>query len=192
MKKRNIYIMLYDHFADFEVVLAALLLRNENLIYYGFDKLNFESETKLKVTADKLLSDLNPEECDLFIIPGGEPKHLIKDPAQKEHVEKLNEILNALNHREKKIAAICGGPTFLANSGILNGKKCTASIQDDERLYFSDAHFEDVDFIRDGNILTAQGHAFTDFAIQVCKMVNFFENERDAEDTLKWIKNVKE
>ena len=192
MEKRNVYVMLYDRFADFEIVLAALLLRNENLVYFGFDKCEFESETKLKVTADKLLSELNPKECDLFIIPGGEPKNLIKNPAMKSHVDLLNKVLNELNNQGKKIAAICGGPTFLANSGILDGKKCTGSIQDDEKVYFQNTHFEEVDFIKDGNILTAQGCAFTDFAIEVCKLINFFENEKDAKNTLNWLKNIKE
>ncbi|UYP45073.1 hypothetical protein NEF87_001358 [Candidatus Lokiarchaeum ossiferum] len=191
MEKRNIYVLLYDRFADFEIVLATLLLKRENLVYFGFNKLEFESETKLKVKADKLLSELNPDLCDLFIIPGGEPKLLIKDPEQREYVKALNHILTTLNQKKKKIAAICGGPTFLANSGILDGKKCTGSIQEDEKVFFKNTLFEEVDLIRDGNILTAQGQAFTDFAIEVGKLINFFEKEEDATDTLKWVKNIK-
>ncbi len=192
MGKRNIYVLLYDRFADFEIIQAALLLRNENLIYFGFNQREFTSETKLKVTADKLLSELNIDECDLFIIPGGEPKDLINNPLMKDHVERLNGVLRELNQKGKNIAAICGGPTFLAHAGILDGKRCTGSIKEDEKVFFQNTLFEEADFIQDGNILTAQGHAFTNFTIEVCKMVNFFEKDSDAKDTLNWFRNTKE
>jgi protein deglycase len=146
----------------------------------------------LRVVADKLLSELNPDECDLFLIPGGEPKLLIKNPEMKEHVSLLNKILQDLNQKGKKIAAICGGPTFLANSGILDGKKCTASISEEENEYYKNSLLKNEDIIQDGNILTSQGQAFTEFAIEVSKMLNLFENESEALNMLNWFRNKKE
>lgn len=43
----------------------------------------------------------------------------------EKEVRNLNELLVKLHERKVNISAICGGPTFLANSNILNGKNCT-------------------------------------------------------------------
>lgn len=38
------------------------------------------------------------------------------------------------------------------------------------------------------NVITAQGIAFIDFAIEICDWFNLFENEEDKE---RFIKNIK-
>jgi len=190
--KKNVYILLYDKFADFEIVQALLLLEDFDRITVSFKEKMYTSETGFKVLADIKISEVNPDEVALFIIPGGEPKNLIKDPKYEKEVQELNELLINLHERKVNIAAICGGPTFLANSGALNGKNCTGSIKDDEKQYFKDAIFQDCDIIRDGNLLTAKGNAFTEFAIEIGKMMKIFENEKDELETLHWFRNVKE
>ena len=139
--KKNVYILIYDKFADFEIVQAALLLRDFNRITVSFKEEMYTSETGFKVLADIKISDVNPDETALFIIPGGEPKYLIKDPKYEKEVRELNELLVKLHERKVNIAGICGGPTFLANSGILKGKNCTGSIKEDEKQYLITSYF---------------------------------------------------
>jgi len=190
--KRNVYFLIYDKFADFEIVQAALLLRDFNRITVSFKEKMYTSETGFKVLSDMKISEVNPDETALFIIPGGEPKYLIKDPKYEKEIRELNELLINLHEKNVNIAAICGGPTFLANSGVLNGKNCTGSIKDDEKQYYEDTVFHDCDIIRDGHLLTAKGNAFTEFAIEIGRIMNVFENEQDAIETLQWFKNIKD
>ena len=189
--RKNVYILLYDKFADFEVVQALLLLNNFNRITVSFKEKIYTSVTGFKVVPDIKISDVNLDEAALFIIPGGEPKYIIKDPKNEREVRELNKLLDDLNAKKVNIAAICGGPTFLANSGILNGKNCTGSIANDEKIYFKDTVFQDCDIVRDGHLLTAKGTAFTDFAIEIGKIMKIFKNEQDEIDTFHWFKNIK-
>ena len=42
--------------------------------------------------------------------------------------------------------------------------------------------------VRDRNIITAQGIAFVDFAIEICDWFNLFENQKEKESFVKSIK----
>ncbi|MHA1521801.1 MAG: DJ-1/PfpI family protein [Promethearchaeota archaeon] len=91
----------------------------------------------------------------------------------------------------KIIAAICGGPVFLANSGILKGLNCTASIKNGELSYFQETNLVEKDFVLAGNILTAKGQAFSDFAIELGKHCKVIESDQEAINSLKWLRNDK-
>ena len=175
MPQKQIYVLLYDEFADFEIIQALFLLREEQITFVGFKEQVYTSICQLKVVTDTLVTDVSVEEVDLLIIPGGEPKHLISNPNMKPWVDELTTFLNALDQRGTKIAAICGGPTFLAHAGLLANRKCTGSVAEDEKHFFNETLFHDVDVLRDGHILTAQGHAFTEFALEIGTMLGLCE-----------------
>ena len=44
--------------------------------------------------------------------------------------------------------------------------------------------------VRDGNIITAQGIAFIDFAIEICDWFNLFESQGEKESFSKSIKGL--
>lgn len=44
--------------------------------------------------------------------------------------------------------------------------------------------------VRDGNVITAQGTAFIDFAIEICDWFNLFENQEDRDNFEKEIKGL--
>jgi len=125
MPEKNAYVFLYDKFADFEISQALLLLvKDYNVITVGFEEGLVRSYSNLQVKAEIAIQNLDVDKVDIFIIPGGEPKKIIWDKSFTEKVQALNEKLIQLNNSEKIISAICGGPTFLANAGILNDRKC--------------------------------------------------------------------
>ena len=66
---------------------------------------------------------------------------------------------------------------LLERAGILDGRKTV--------------HSEDVDCIRDGNILTARANAYVDFAIEAGKALDLFEDERDLRETINFWKLFK-
>ncbi|MCG3252941.1 MAG: DJ-1/PfpI family protein [Candidatus Heimdallarchaeota archaeon] len=192
MNNKNAYLFLYDQFVDFEVIQALLLLRdNYNLTTVGFQKGLVDSFSNLKVEASVAIEDVNIGDVDVFIIPGGEPKDFIRNEKYTKKIQNLNDKLIALAKNEKIIAAICGGPTFLANAGILDGNNCTASIDNEgEEKFYEKSTFKDTDYVLDKNILTAQGHAFTDFAVQLAKLCGVLKTDEEVEQTRNWLRNI--
>ena len=192
MNNKNAYLFLYDQFVDFEVIQALLLLRdNYNLTTVGFQKGLVDSFSNLKVEASVAIEDVNIGDVDGFIIPGGEPKDFIRNEKYTKKIQNLNDKLIALAKNEKIIAAICGGPTFLANAGILDGNNCTASIDNEgEEKFYEKSTFKDTDYVLDKNILTAQGHAFTDFAVQLAKLCGVLKTDEEVEQTRNWLRNI--
>lgn len=62
--------------------------------------------------------EINPEEYDALIIPGGRAPEYIR------LYEEVIEMVQHFDETEKPIAAICHGPLVLVAAGILNGREC--------------------------------------------------------------------
>jgi len=186
-----VHLFLYDNFVDFEITQLLMLFKDQPLITVGFSKGLVKSYGKLQVQADISIADLKPEEVELFIIPGGEPKEFIRNSKYTSKIEVLNTKLKKLVSNGSIIGAICGGPTFLANAGILDGKKCTATIADDEKEFFRNTIFKDSDLEIDQNIITAKGQAFTEFAVAIARKSDIIKTEKEALETINWFRNIK-
>ncbi len=190
MPEKNAYVFLYDKFADFEISQALLLLiKDYNIITVGFEKGLVRSYSNLQIKAETTIQNLDVDEVDIFIIPGGEPKKIIGDNTYNNSVTILKEKLIQLNEKGKIIAAICGGPTFLAYAGVLDSIKCTASISEEEKKFYKNSKFSNKDFVVDKNILTAQGHAFSKFAVQLARMGESILTDEEMGSTLDWLRN---
>ena len=185
----NIHIFLYNNFADFEIIQALFLLRDHNLTTVGFESGLVKSYSNLQVKADLAIEDFEPNRNDIFIIPGGEPKVFIRDEKYTNKISLLNQKLIELKNQNRILAAICGGPTFLANAGVLDYVTCTSSKNEDEDVFFEKATFTDSDLEIDGNIITAKGNAFTEFAIAIAKKAKVILTEKEAQETINWLRN---
>lgn len=106
---------LYDGFADFEITPFLLFLREKTeVITFSFEKGVQKSEEQLRVVVDLSLSEVDPDDVDLLILPGGDPEPF-RDRTD------FHNLLKNVYKRRKLIAAICGGPGFLAHAGLLKG-----------------------------------------------------------------------
>jgi putative intracellular protease/amidase len=179
------YVLLYDGFVQFEIVLSLLLLKDKSEIHsFTVDERVVPSHEKLKTVADLTVDDIAPDDVDLLIIPGGEPG------GYKER-EDVNNLIQEIHKRGKPIAAICGGPEFLANAGILKDKRITHGHDEEYALkVFTDCTLVDEDVVIDGNIITARGQAYAEFAVEIYRQMDLFESEEEAEETLRWFKNM--
>ena len=187
----RIYVFLYEDFSDFEITQALLLLREQELRTVGFEKGLVKSVGQLNVEAELAIDEIITDGIDLFLIPGGEPKNFIRDEDYLKKIKILNTKLLELKNNNTIIAAICGGPTFLANAGLLKNVKCTASISDDEKKYYQDSIFTDLDFVFDKQILTAKGNAFTEFAVELALLFNIIKSENEKMEAINWFRNKK-
>ena len=178
------YVFLYDGFADFEIAPLLLFLREKTeVITFSFESGTQRSEEQLKVVVDKSIDEVDPDDVDLLLIPGGNPE------PHKERTD-FHNLLKQVHERGKLIAAICGGPGFLAHAGLLKGLRIAHgySAEDAVRV-FEGSDITDEDVIVQGNIITARGQAFAEFAVEVYRVLGFFENEEEAQNSLAWLKN---
>ncbi len=104
----------------------------------------------IRITADILWEDGDPDEADCIFLPGGMPgtAHLA---AHKE----LGETLLRAVSEERRVAAICAAPSVLGGLGLLQGKKATCYPGFEEKL--TGAEYTRQGVVTDGLVTTARG-----------------------------------
>jgi 4-methyl-5(b-hydroxyethyl)-thiazole monophosphate biosynthesis len=182
-------VLYYDGFSEFEVVLACLFFKESELVAVGLGEKEYRSEENQHFLVDQNLDEVDVDTLDLLIIPGGEPDQLV------EH-DQLKDFIARLLAADKKVAGICGGASALAGMGFLDGKKCTGmgSGQDPEQpswAYFANADFSDDHVVVDGNIITAQGQAYVEFAVELARQMDLSEDPQDYGEAARWFKNIR-
>jgi 4-methyl-5(b-hydroxyethyl)-thiazole monophosphate biosynthesis len=185
----KIALFYYDGFSEFEIALIGLSFKEQEVIAVGLEAREYRSEECQRFVVDKVIHEMDTKTIDLFVIPGGNPASLVDNPELKTFVESLIA-------QNKKVAGICGGASVLAGLGVLKGKRCTglSSGKDPNRpsfQYFSETIFSDEHVVVDGNIITAQGQAYVEFAIELARQMELCDKEEDYENALHWFKNIR-
>ncbi len=181
----RIGVLLYEGFVDFEISMLLLLLKEKgDICFVSADDMILTSYGRLKVCADERIEEVDPTTFDLLVIPGGEPKAY----ADRSDIQSF---ISQAHGNGTIIAAICGGPEFLAQAGVLKGKHITHGHDPEYAArVFSESIIEDADVVVDGNIITARGQAYAEFAVEVHNQLGFFESESERDETLRWMKNI--
>lgn len=183
---KNVCVFYFDDFWVYEVGLALNVLKDQNIFAAALENRIYISEGKQKLLPDKTIEELNPDEIDLFIIPGGSTLHLFDNVAMK-------NFLYELDRRGKLIAGICGGTLLMAKYGLLSGKKVGSSISPDSKFIglFANSQVINADFIIDGNIITSPGEGFMEFGIELGKIMGVYKTEAEATEDYAWRKNIR-
>ena len=128
------------------------------------ESLQISTSHGLDIRVDDYVENLMVEEFDLLIIPGG--PYVGKTVDKDRNIKDLAKTFDA---QDKWIAAICAGPRFLGQAGLLDGKEYTAfrgSEKDAEKGVY---HKENKAMV-DGRIITARGAgAVYAFAYEIIK-----------------------
>ncbi|QHX35960.1 4-methyl-5(b-hydroxyethyl)-thiazole monophosphate biosynthesis protein [Spiroplasma sp. TIUS-1] len=183
---KRLAIFLYDSFEDTEAVGTIDVIRRGAKMFpnhiLGIDVISIQNKDVVtgswnnKLVVDKHLSDINFEDYDGLILPGG--------PAV---VELLKS--NPLEHEFKKaydnnklIAAICAAPQLLGKWGMLDNIKVVNYPGTDKFLNESILQNKSGS-IRDGNIITGSSIGGTiDFALNI---VEYFVGESKINELKK-------
>jgi protease I len=110
----------------------------------------FHSKVGLPVTVDQDVQNMNAEELDGVIIPGGyAPDWMRREP-------KMVALVRDVFHRGRVVAAICHAGWMLASADILRGRRATGfySLKDD--LVHAGAIFVDEEVVVDGSLITSR------------------------------------
>jgi putative intracellular protease/amidase len=185
----KIALLYYDEFSEFEVVLIGLIFRRHDFIAIALENREYRSEERQRFLVDQVVKDVDIDSIDLLVIPGGEPGLLVDNLELKNFVESLVA-------KNKKVAGICGGAALLAGLGVLKGRRCTGLASGKNPKipayqYFSDTIFLDDHVVVDGNIITAQGQAYVEFAFELARQMELSEREEEYEAGIKWFKNIR-
>lgn len=99
---------------------------------------------------DLSFGEVNPEDYDGLVIPGGRAPEYIR------LIPELEGIVKHFFDADKPVAAICHGPQVLAAFGLLRGKDATAYITVKPEVENSGAKSVDKEVVVDGNLVTSR------------------------------------
>ena len=120
---KKCFIILEDGFEECEALICHDIFHRSGQIetvLAGAKHLEVVSSIGLKVKADALLKDLNLEEFDFCILPGGK---LGVDNINASDFDK--EVIRKMFVLGKHVHAICAAPSVLGNMGYLDNKRFT-------------------------------------------------------------------
>ncbi len=111
----------------------------------------------IRVLADRLLEETDPESYDMVVLPGGLPGA----DTLRDNETVLSWVRSFAGRDDRYVAAICAAPQVLARAGITRG----AEYVDDNRL-------TDECVITDGNLITSRGPGTTlPFAFRLAELL---------------------
>lgn len=174
---KRILILIYEGFAEFEMsLLGFIAVEEKNSIVTAApdDTMQVTGAGGLKVCADLGISRVRAEKYDALIIPGGLPEPIIDR-------DEVSGLIREFHESGRLVAAICIAPVHLARAGILAGRAYTTSLSENYRNLFDWSRKSDRPVVVDGNIITARGNAFTDFALTVLEKLEAYEESSHAE-----------
>lgn len=146
-----VYLMLADGFEEIEVIEPLDILRRGKVEVktVGVRNKNVTGAHGVEIMADILIDEVNPENMELLMLPGGGGHELL---------EASNEVHGLINYAIANgiyISAICAAPSILGKKMILDGKKATCFPGYEKYLYGAEILEDKV--VIDGKIITAKG-----------------------------------
>ncbi|MBR2992072.1 MAG: DJ-1/PfpI family protein [Clostridiales bacterium] len=181
----KVAVFIADGSEEVEAITPVDLLRRAKVdvdVVSIMDTLEITASRNVKITADKLIGDINFNDYDLLVLPGG-----VKGTNNLNACEALKEKLVSFNEQGKGIAAICAAPTVFAGLGLLSGKDSTCNPGFWDVLKANGANvLEDSKVVVDGNIITSQAMGTSvDFGLA---LVGFLCGEEASEELRKNIR----
>lgn len=110
----------------------------------------YPSKLGYPARSDQAAKDINADNYDLLVIPGGFAPDFIR------RSEAMIKLVNSMAQKNKVIAAICHGPWVLCSTAALKGKKATCFFAIKDDVINAGANYTDAEVIRDGNLITSR------------------------------------
>ena len=145
-----VYMLLGTGFEETEAVAPLDLLRRAgvDVLTVGIDGKTVTGSHKIKVEADITIGEMDLTTMEMIVIPGG-----LGGVASLRACPEALEALKFGWENGKYVAAICAGPTVLADLGITSGKQATCYPGCEGGM--GDAVMvADVAAVRDGRLIT--------------------------------------
>jgi protease I len=141
-----------DNFEDTELLVPYYRLKEEEIEVdiASIKKGAIKGKHGYEVDVDKTLKEVDPDDYDILILPGGKaPETIRKDN---------NALVVAKDffYKNKPVSAVCHGPQTLISAGLLKGRHATCYKSVAKEMKDAGALYEDKEVIVDGNLVTSR------------------------------------
>ena len=145
-----VYVLLGTGFEEIEAIAPLDLLRRANIpvLTVGINGKTVCGGHNIGVEADILIDEMDLTDLDMIILPGG-----LGGVASCRASQQAMEALRFAWENGKFVAAICAGPTVLADLGITDGKNATCYPGCEDQMGSANM-LPDRTFVWDGNVIT--------------------------------------
>jgi protease I len=152
VKKMKALIISADNFEDTELLVPYYRLKEEGIKVdiVSMKKGKIKGKHGYEVEVDKNLKEVDPDDYDILILPGGKaPETIRKD-------KDALEIAKDFFRKNKPVSAICHGPQTLISAGLLKGRHATCYKSVAQEMKDAGAFYEDKEVVVDGNLITSR------------------------------------
>ena len=150
---KTIFVFLADGFEEIEALAPVDILRRAGLSVKTvsvMDEQVVAGAHGVPVLADVMFNEVNAEDAEMILLPGGLPGATNLDAHQG-----LSQMILDFAKEEKPLAAICAAPLVFGNRGLLEGKKATC--YPGFETYLKGAQYTAALVEKDGNFITGKG-----------------------------------
>jgi putative intracellular protease/amidase len=181
MPDKAVYLLVVEGFADWEPAHAVAELRRHGhyrVESVGLTSAPVRSMGGINVLPSKIVSEVDPEDVAVFILPGGDRwEHAPVEP-------QLEATLKRLDAGDVPIAAICAATVVISRLGLLRGRRHTSNGLDYLRSQvpgYSEAdNYVDAPAVRDRRLITASGLGDVEFARELFEELGVLSKEDRA------------
>lgn len=162
---KKIGVLLANGFEEMEAIILADILRRAGLgsVLIGLEKSRVVGAHGIEITADMLFDEIEIDEFEMMLLPGGLP-----GAENLANSQKVHDLLKEFDKNNLKIGAICAAPWALSTAGVLKNRyTCYPGF---EKEIDKDGYESEPNVVKDGNIITSKGPATAmEFALEIVK-----------------------
>lgn len=163
-----------DNFEDTELLVPYYRLKEEGIEVdiASISSGKIKGKHGYEVEAKRSLKDIDPEDYDILILPGGKAPGIIRK--QRDAID----IARHFFEKGKPVAAICHGPQTLISAGLIKGRHATCYRTVADELRQAGAIYEDREVVIDGNLITSrQPSDLPAFLREIMKKIKAIDKE---------------
>ena len=141
-----------DNFEDSELLVPYYRLKEEGIQVEvaSIKKGSIKGKHGYEVNVDKVLVEVNPDDYDILLLPGG------KAPGTIRKERSALDIARHFFKKSKPVSAICHGPQTLLSAGVLRGRRATCYKSVAQEIKEGGVVYEDREVVVDKNLVTSR------------------------------------
>ncbi|MSU80674.1 MAG: type 1 glutamine amidotransferase [Gemmataceae bacterium] len=153
LKQARIAVLIEQQYQEMEVWYPVYRLREAGctVTLVGPEAgTSYPSKLGYPAKSDKAAKDVNANDFDAMVIPGGFAPDFLR------RHEAVIHLVRTMNEQGKPLAAICHGPWVLCSTPALKGRKATCFFAIKDDVINAGANYVDAEVIHDANIITSR------------------------------------
>jgi len=164
---KKVLVALAPGFEEIETITVVDILRRAGarVVLAATEEGPIEGSRGVSVLADTLIHQIDDNDFDLVVLPGGQP-----GTTNLQKNEKVKAIIRNMYQSRKQVAAICAAPIVLHSAGILKNRVVTSHPSVKDQL--NDIDYSEERVVVDGNIVTSRSPGTAlEFALKLVEIL---------------------